>query len=563
MTHPVALAAGGRALYSGRFRVDRGARKWWSTGRMTTATEQLPADGLIERESELAAIEEAISTAAAGMGTTLLIEGAPGIGKSRLAMRAAELGDAAGMRVLTARGDVLERDFPYGVMGQLFEPALREAPPEELERLLEGAAELAGDVLLRGASPGREASTLVAHALYWLAWGLAEDKPLLLVVDDAHWADRASARALLHLARRLDDMPIVLVIAMRSSEAEAPEELTHRIGTEPNVRLLELSPLTEDGSAGLVRRWLSSADRALCARCHTASGGNPLVVRELARIVSESDAGALADDGSLVGGVHSPVLERAVRRRMDGLSAGDRAVVEALSILGDGASPAHVAMLAGVAVRDVSAARDPLVALGLLADTDELAFSHPVIRQAAEASLPRGECARRHRRAAHLLMGDAAGIDAVAAHLLLSDPAGDDSTVGILRNAARSARDRGAPDTAVTYLRRALAEPPGPDERSAVLLELATTEFDCGLHGTADRLRSALVGLDDHASRIEVLTRLAALEVLQQAGTADEDLFAAEIEAVGHDSELGLAIELAALDVLLMLPGRQPEGRRG
>ncbi len=514
---------------------------------------------LIERDAELGAIEQALAAAADGRGTSTVVEGAAGIGKSALLDRTAELAGDAGLQVLAARADILERDFPYGVVRQLLETTLRKASTAERERLLEGASARAGDVLLGSATPGRESAALVAHGVYWLASALAEDQPLLLLVDDAHWADRASARTLLHLARRLGDVPIGLVVALRPGEPGAPPEIKELLAADPRTTALVPKPLSEAGSADLVRRWRDDADNELCLRCHSAAEGNPLVVGELARIVSDAGPDVLADDGSLRGSAHSPVLDREVRRRLAGLERAPRASVEALAILGDGTTPARLAALAGLELADVSSARDPLVASGLLAEGDQLAFSHAVIRQAVEASLSRGERAAGHRQAAALLRRDAAPIDAVAAHLLLSDPAGDASTVATLREAARAATDRGAPETATTYLQRALEEPPAAEEHAAVLVELSTTEFDSGAPGAADHLRAALPELEDHAARIDVLTRLAALEVLQEGGKADSKLFEEEIEAVGAESELGLAIELAALDVLLMIPGRQRE----
>ncbi|MCW3064588.1 MAG: transcriptional regulator, LuxR family, partial [Solirubrobacterales bacterium] len=284
-----------------------------ATGKGTAA--------LIERDEELDAIGRVLAAAVDGAGATVLVEGAAGMGKSALLSEAVELA-SGGLRVLAARADVLERDFPFGIARQLFEPALRAASPAERERLLEGAAGLAGEVLLGGAAPGREASQLVAHALYWLAWGLADERPLLITVDDAQWADRASARALLHLARRVEDMPIALVIALRPGEAGAPPELTELLAAEPATVTLAVGPLSETGSAGVVRRFDGAAGEELCARCHAAAGGNPLVVRELARIASEAGPEAIADDGSVLGGAHSRVLDRAVRRRLAGLAPG-------------------------------------------------------------------------------------------------------------------------------------------------------------------------------------------------------------------------------------------------
>jgi len=171
---------------------------------MTVMTSGIATTGdtpLLERERELAVFDELLG--GNGVGSCLvLIEGPAGIGKSRLVDELVGRARQNGVRVLAAHGAHLERDFPYGVVRQLFEPALA----EDRERLLAGAAASAAPIFQTFASPGPVAgdgSFAALHGLYWLAANIAEDGPLLLVVDDVHWCDAPSLRYLAYVARRL------------------------------------------------------------------------------------------------------------------------------------------------------------------------------------------------------------------------------------------------------------------------------------------------------------------------------------------------------------------------
>ena len=161
--------------------------------------------------------------AAAAAGELLLVEGHAGIGKSALLDAAVSRARADGLTVMRARASELESDFQFGIALQLFEPLLAGADDDVHDRLMAGSAALAAPLLERPTSwAGEEAdgrSYPVMHGLFWLLANLAETGPVLIVIDDAHWADRASLRLLLYLLQRLDEMAVAIIVAQRAGRA--------------------------------------------------------------------------------------------------------------------------------------------------------------------------------------------------------------------------------------------------------------------------------------------------------------------------------------------------------
>ena len=168
---------------------------------------------LIERGRELRQVDGRLAEACAGRGNTVLVEGPPGIGKTALLAAVHERATQHKMDSLGARGGELERELAFAIVRQLFEPRLRAAARADL---FAGAARFAAPVFDGGTS-GEAAPAIdsVVHGLYWLCSNVAGRGSLLLTVDDVHWADEASLRFLSHLARRVADLPVLLVLATR------------------------------------------------------------------------------------------------------------------------------------------------------------------------------------------------------------------------------------------------------------------------------------------------------------------------------------------------------------
>src|SRR5437764_5785367 len=191
---------------------------------MSTVSQDTSTIGLLEREDEQSAIHEAVDAVMAGSGRVLLLEGEAGIGKTELLGVARRRAEGRGMRVLRARGGPLEAEFAFGVVRQLFEAEVRGLRPEERDVVLDGAA--AGGAAVVGvdaplADPARLDLLRVLHGVYCLCSNLSERSRLSLEVDDAHAADPESLRWLNYMAQRVEDLPLLVIVAARPGEQSA------------------------------------------------------------------------------------------------------------------------------------------------------------------------------------------------------------------------------------------------------------------------------------------------------------------------------------------------------
>lgn len=217
---------------------------------------------LLEREAELEAIVGAAERAAGGEGALVVIEAAAGMGKTRLLEAGCHAADERGVQLLRARGGELERDFAYGVVRQLLERRLLGSSAAERDALLKGAAELAGPAIGVDPQPQAGASTdlsfSVAHGLYWLVSNMTVRAPVMISVDDAHWADAPTLRFLLYLVARLEGLPLLVLVAARPGEPGTDTELLHRIAGAPGARVLKPGALSTDAVGELALRRLGA-----------------------------------------------------------------------------------------------------------------------------------------------------------------------------------------------------------------------------------------------------------------------------------------------------------------
>ena len=465
--------------------------------------------GLLEREHELARIAAVLGGATSGTGCTIHVEGSAGIGKTSLLGTTAEMARASGYTVLSAAGGELEVDFPYGVVRELFLPVL--ARPDA-SSLLSGNAAPARAVLPRGAvKPVRRTNTggafEVLDALFRLTANLAASQPLALVIDDAHWCDGPSLRFLLYLSRRLAGLPVVLVSARRPGEPGGEDSLLDHLATVGTPDVLRPGGLTEGGVAAILRRDLGTApDPAFIAAVHSATGGNPFLVVELATSLRGHQIQPTSASMPALTSVGLDGVQQSILHRLSNLGPGAVALARAISIYGGNVELRHAAELAELDHAEAIRLVDALVRVQILRDESRLSFVHPLVRAAIYADLPRLARADGHARAAGILARDLADADAVAAHLLEAPPGGNAAVVEHLLLAAREAAGHGATDVAASYLRRALAEPPPPAQLPVILRELGASELAAGQpNAAAERLAAAAEHRTDLASRVSIV----------------------------------------------------------
>ncbi len=341
--------------------------------RSAPVTERL----LLDREDELVAIVERLESACGGAGSAVLVEGPGGIGKTELLLAAERAARKEGMAVASARGAELEREFAFGVVRQLFEPfvvgtdgpargdrAARRRPVRAPAAggagagILDGAAGLAAPVFESPAAgpagdPVAERSFAVLHGLYWLCANLAERAPLLVAVDDVHWSDAPSLEFLGYLARRVGELPVVLLLASRPGEGDLLEE----VAADPRAVVVRPAALGRDAVAELVRAETGGRpDAAFLDACRDATAGNPFLVRELVREVGERGIAPAAGQADLVRDLGPKTVARRLLARLGRTSPFAVPVVRAAAVLGVDAEVRHVARLADLPAGDVEEA---------------------------------------------------------------------------------------------------------------------------------------------------------------------------------------------------------------
>jgi DNA-binding CsgD family transcriptional regulator len=458
---------------------------------------------LAERSAELELLRDHLEEAGAGRGGVALIEAPAGKGKSRLLTIAGDLAREAGMQVLGAQASELERDFPFGLAVQLFEPRWAAADASELERLLRGPARHAGHVLsgvvpTAGQSPAELAFAAI-HGFYWLCINLLLDadnatatRPMAILVDDAHWADRPSLRLLAYLAERIADAPIALIVTVRAGESACDEQALGALRRAASETTLHPGSLSADGVAEVVRAQFPHAETAFCQACAAVTNGNPFLLTELLAQLKSDDWPPTAASAQRLASTPPESVMRAVLTRMEALPAEAALVTRAVAIWGAEATPASIAQLTGLDLETVTRAADALSAVHLLFPGTPLGFVHPLIAAAVRRGTSPLDAGRMHRRAASILSQAGASPEQVAAHLLHTAPEHDPEAVEVLRGAARKALASEAPESAVRLLQRARAEHPSAVAHPGLLADLAQAEVAAGHSAAVGRLREAL-----------------------------------------------------------------------
>ncbi|MGH3702446.1 MAG: AAA family ATPase [Pseudonocardiaceae bacterium] len=405
-------------------------------------------DGLLlERKAVLAAIASLVEGVRAGRGGALFLVGEAGLGKTTCLAQAAVLASPA-VRVGLGQGDVMEASLPFGV----FTSALGAVGYQDLSMAPSG-----------GAGFGDVRAARFYGVLHWLE---KVTDPVLLALDDVHWADPDSLALLSFLCRRLVGLPAAVLGTLRPWPPGA-HELASALVYDGHGSMQRLAPLSEDAAAtllvarsgGPVAEAESHAMAALCA-------GNPLLLEQAAvSIDQQGRMGGPVGVGSAVG------AEGIVLARFAGLPAGALRVANAASVLGTRFRPAVAAEVAGLDRQQAEAALSALCGSGLVrAETDMKAgFVHPLFGQSLYHDLAAPVRAGLHARAFAVLLDHGLEAEAVE-QAIRADLIGDQAAIVVVERAGRAALAAGALGTAAEHLRAAVRL---AGDRAAPALSLA------------------------------------------------------------------------------------------
>ncbi|GEC03112.1 hypothetical protein SSP24_07670 [Streptomyces spinoverrucosus] len=517
-------------------------------------TEVPPAAGasasLWERDEEVAAVVQAIDALCADRSSSvglLVFRGEAGLGKTALLAETRRLAEERGCMVWSARGGETLRSVPFNVVRQLLQPALVSLLPEEAREYLGDWYDIAGPALgiadpgERRADPQGVCDGLVA-AVRRLA---KRDWPLVLLVDDAHWADQETLRWLAAFAERLHDLSVLVVVARRPGEVTG-ESARHldAVAAAAGRPATTLSALTPDATAGLTRATVGRhADDPFCREVWAVTGGNPYETVELLAKVQDSELEPVESSAGELRALNRSARGGGLVARLEGLGIDATRFAWAAAILGTGISVGLVARLTTMrpeqAVRcaellctaRILTAPDPA---GAQADDGDLEFVHPLIATAVYNSIPDALRTAMHGIAAQIVTDSGRGAAAASRHLLQVHPDDDAELVEQLREAAREHLAVGAPDAARRCLERALKEPPRPDVHARVLYELGCATLLTAPARTIDHLQTALAlpGLDGPA-RVDAVFRLS--QALLHNDQLEQAVRTVEAEAARHE----------------------------
>lgn len=511
---------------------------------------------LLERDAETAALRRAVEDATAGRGGVVLLEGPAGIGKTALLDAVVPIAREHDARVLGARASELDRGFAFGVVHQLLEPALGALDDDGRARAFAGGAARATALFSDAAPAAADPEYGVLSGLYWLVANLAEDRPVVLRVDDLHWSDVASVRFLEFLGRRVDDLPVLVVGTLRPNEPGAPTAMLLELAGGPATRTLRPEPLGGGAVGAVLASELGGEpDPAFADAARETTGGNPLLVATLARESAAAGFAGRAAEADRLGSLGAGVAPT-VARRLAVLGPDAPLVARAAAVAGERAPIDDLAQLADLPVDRVRPALHALIDAAVLSPGG-WSFVHPLVRAAVTAATPHGELARLHGQAARRLRDRGARPTEVASHWLAADPSGSAEAVADLRDAARIAAAEGATETAVELLRRALDEPPAPADRPGVIVDLGELELRAQLPEGAARLRAALAdGLpDDQAVRARAALAFVLVHTEPQVAFSEAE----RARAATDDEALRLRLEALVLEALTFVDAFGPE----
>jgi DNA-binding CsgD family transcriptional regulator len=431
------------------------------------------------RRSECKTLDQVVSSIAEGASRVLVLRGEAGVGKTALLEHVAA--HAGRSRVLRAVGVESEMELPFAGLHQLCAPML-----DRLDDLPEPQSHALCTAfgLRAGESPDR---FLLGLATLTLLSDVAREQPVLCLVDDAQWLDRASAQLLSFVARRLRAEAVAIVFAEREASAELA-----------SFDELALAGLADDDARALLESVVAGPlDERVMDRIVAETHGNPLALMELpyGRTHAEMAGGFGLTTGSPLAGQ----IERSYGRRVERLPAGARSLllVAAAEPVGDAVTVWRAAKLLGV---DAEATEPPSIT-GLVEFGGRVRFRHPLVRSAVYRSASLDDRRRVHGALAEATDADAEP-DRRAWHLAHATAGPDEDVAAQLEDSAGRAAARGGLAAAAAFLKRAAVLTPEPGPRARRALAAAQRSHEAGVpDGALDLLAMAEAGPLDELQR--------------------------------------------------------------
>lgn len=461
---------------------------------------------LYERTEEISAIDAALDHLGKGRGSCLVLEGRAGCGKSTLMDYAVERGRERGARTWVVRARHLASAAPFEVLRRLLGPAVDEAGGVEA---LDGAARFAIPLF----TPGADLSQGVDYGCQWLIAWLAERSPLLLAIDDAHWADGASLRVLLDVQTDISAQSVTMLVASRPVENKEVQGLLAEMADQPECQVLSPATLSREAVAEVVADKLGQPPHsAFVDECLKVSRGNAFYLHELLRPYqshSRPNRQSFVRNGTLS-------LRRTVAWRLAELGPEATVLAQAAAIMGDGCSLHLAAELARLEEATAVQHASRLEVASILQHGDPVEFLHPLLRAAVEAELPDVVKGELHARAARLLWLSGEPPESVALHLVNSPGSGDAEIAAFLTEEGEAALEAGSIALATQLLRRALDEPAPAGERPRILVALGRAEHALNQLDVARQHLEATMESDDRPMMLTAAAEL--FDVLLDAG---------------------------------------------
>jgi ATP/maltotriose-dependent transcriptional regulator MalT len=451
---------------------------------------------LVGRDSEIRIFDVLLDELGSGKSSVVVVSGEPGIGKTVLIGEVLARSRALGYETFSGRGSELERHVPFAAFVDALEAAAASISPRQRALLSRDVLVLAATVFPAlendreepvGARP-RDYDTLVLQALHALLKVLAHERPMVLALDDLHWADPTSVDLICRLLHRgLADRSLLLLASRPGQSEPRVRAAFAEAELHGNAHRIELGPLSAADAAALVGEEL---DRAVVKRLYRESGGNPFYLEQLAAAARRG--ATLSTDDSAPSEPSLPTsVGAAIRGELDCLSPTARALLQGAAVAGDPFDVDLAAHIAGISERNAVSATDELVERDLIRPDDEsprFRFRHPIVRRAVYETAGAGWRLQAHRRALATLEQRGAAPTILASHVERSANVGDKRAADILARAGEALISQ-APTSAARWLDAALRLTPPDDRNTERCLELMT-ERAIAL-GWAGRLRES------------------------------------------------------------------------